>query len=544
MTERRALAAVLLLAGCALVFQAWWLSLTADEPSHMLSSYLYWRGRDRLYPRDMPPLIKIAGGWPTLFMKLPVDPDLGAPGDKRSEWMEAASLINSLPPEKLQRFVFWSRLPLIVFPLLTSWLLWRWGRELFGSRVGVLIAALWAFSPVPLGHGALFKNDHAAAFTYLLFWYVAGRYWRRPDIRTAALLGCAGALAAMSKLSMLFVPVLAPLVVLVRARSPLQTASAIAVPYLALLTAWQFDLHWTSPAELATLAADPAFPVWFVSAAHLFRVLPLPEGLWIGVVSLFKSNDAMVPVYMLGQVYPEGHRLYFLLATILKMPFPLWIAAGAGLWLAIRQRVSAFVIVPGLLYFVLASVSSLQLGARLVLPAWAMFMLLAGVALERLLRRRAGQAVVAAGAAVVIAGAVSSYPNGIAYFNSFAGRPHENLQLLADSNIDWGQGLRDAASWATAKGIRQLRVSYFGFDQPRRFFRDVRIEMIAPPWNERVAKGQELQPEPGWYAISGSLLPGHFFQPQYRDYYRAFRHRVPEAVAGSIFFYRVNPPLR
>ena len=130
MTDRRAIIAVLLVASVALGYQAWFLSVTADEPSHMLSSYLYWRGRDTLYPRDMPPMIKLVGGWPTRFMKLPIDTDLGKPGDKRTEWNEAASLMNRLPAEKLQRFLFWTRLPLIIFPLLTGALLWWWGREL------------------------------------------------------------------------------------------------------------------------------------------------------------------------------------------------------------------------------------------------------------------------------------------------------------------------------------------------------------------------------------------------------------------------------
>jgi hypothetical protein len=373
-----------------------------------------------------------------------------------------------------------------------------------------------------------------------LFWYGAWRYWRCPDLKSAAFLGVAGAIAVMSKLSMLFLPLLAPVIVFLRVRESRQIAAVTLLPYALLVAAWQFDLHWTSSSELAALAADGAIPAWLVWVSQAFQVIPLPHGLWVGVLSLIKSNAAMVPVYMLGQVYPDGHKLYFLLATILKMPFPMWIAIATGACLATSQRWSVFVTTPGLLYFALASTSSLQLGVRLVLPAWAMFMLLAGVTIQQLLLSRVRRVVLAAGIAIVVGDAVASYPNGIAYFNSFAGGPDENVRLLADSNIDWGQGARDAAEWARRNHIRKLRLSYFGFDQPHRFFHGVEIEVIAPPWNERVAKGEELKPEPGWYAISATLLPGHFFQPQYRDYYAAFVRREPVAVAGSIFFYRID----
>ncbi|MDP2996932.1 MAG: hypothetical protein Q8N47_05545, partial [Bryobacterales bacterium] len=47
----------------ALVYLAWHTGVTVDEPSHQESSYFYWHGKDELKPRDMPPLIKIVGGW-------------------------------------------------------------------------------------------------------------------------------------------------------------------------------------------------------------------------------------------------------------------------------------------------------------------------------------------------------------------------------------------------------------------------------------------------------------------------------------------------
>jgi hypothetical protein len=226
------------------------------------------------------------------------------------------------------------------------------------------------------------------------------------------------------------------------------------------------------------------------------------------------------------------------------MPFAvLLLIVGGGVLTCRRRELTvndAFWIVPGALYFALASLSALHFGVRLAMPAWAMFTLFAGASLERLLRTNAGRAVAAAAVAITIGGTVATFPNSLAYFNSFAGTPSENLRYLADSNIDWGQGLREAASWARKRGITKLHVSYFGFDQPHRFFYPIEIESVAPPWTAEMAKGDRLKPEPGWYAISGSLLAGNLFQIQFREYFAEFRRRQPDGVAGSIFFYRVD----
>lgn len=75
-------------------------------------------------PQGMPQLIKFAAGW-------------GAPIPLKS------------------RMFFLSRLPFIIF----------------SAPVALYLAAAFAFEPTALAHGALFKNDLAATFAHLLFWF-------------------------------------------------------------------------------------------------------------------------------------------------------------------------------------------------------------------------------------------------------------------------------------------------------------------------------------------------------------------------------------
>src|SRR3954454_23595617 len=168
---RTALAGLLLLLFCASAWEAWKLGPTVDEPSHIVSSWLYWHGRDRLYPRDMPPMIKIVGGSLLSHFDLRVPPDLGKPGDARQEWVEAGAVFSLIPADRLRFVLFLARLPLVLFPLAVAALLFRWSSLLFSPAVGLCVAAMWVFCPTALGHSGIFKNDLAATATHLCFWY-------------------------------------------------------------------------------------------------------------------------------------------------------------------------------------------------------------------------------------------------------------------------------------------------------------------------------------------------------------------------------------
>jgi hypothetical protein len=259
-------------------------------------------------------------------------------------------------------------------------------------------------------------------------------------------------------------------------------------------------------------------------------------------VSLILSNAGEKAVYFLGNPQPGGHPLYFLTALAVKLPpgFLALIMLGiAGLWLR-RNPQDLFWAAPPFVYLALASASGLQLGVRLVLPAIAFLAFFAGAGAQLLWTGRRRIAVFVAVGAVAVS-SLRYYPYGISYFNEAAGGPKNGLKYLADSNLDWGQDLRRLAELVERERIPRIRLAYFGNDNPYRFFTDERLERIAPPWGDEWAQGTVFQPQPGWYALSATLLPGHFFAPKYHDYYRVFRARAPDAYAGySIYVYHVR----
>ena len=275
------LTALLVALAVALFHQAGALGLTVDEPSHLFSARLYWQGADRLQPRDMPPLIKIVGGWVPALMQVP-DMQTDPSWSQQHEWPISSAMLRRMKGPDIQALVRASRLPFIVFPLLTTALLWWWSRQLFSPSTALTLATIFAFEPTALGHGALFKNDHAATFGYLIFWVLAWRYWLAPSSGRAAALGAGACVAMLAKLSMLIVPPLGLAILFLR-RAPLkQLALFLGTLYLGAVAACQFD--------------------------------PRLQLLWDGTAAILRSTNSPNPVWLNGRVVEGGDRTYFLRA--------------------------------------------------------------------------------------------------------------------------------------------------------------------------------------------------------------------------------------
>lgn len=537
------LVVILSLQASALFWQTRSTGVTVDEPAHLVSSFLYWHGRDILLPRDMPPLIKIVGG------AIPTAEDLGfQPADVRPgawEWDFASKVMNRDQPQWIGPFFARARLPFLLFPLLTTCLLFLWARRQFGPEAALAAAFLFAFDPTSLAHGSLIKNDHAATLTFFVFCLAVWRYAHRPQFLSLVLLTGAVWLACSAKLSLVICLPVALAVVAITLRNWRVLPHAfflLAGVYGAACAASWFDMAPLHPAEYGESSIAHNFSFLTPVLEPLFTGLPVPRMYWNGVNALLYWNaETNNPIYLLGEHVPAGSPWYFVVALLVKAPEGFIVLLLAGLFLVRRYPVGTitFLLVPPLVYLGAASLTAMQLGIRLVLPALPFAALLGAlpfaVPLPPLVRRFAVVAVAAAGLSAVL-----SFPNGIGYFNHVSGSTPNGLRYLADSNLDWGQDLPALRAWMDSAQPGRIKLYYFGNDNPFRFFTDNEIEPQAPPWGPDLVSSDRLVPAPGYYAISANLIPGHAFQPRFRDYFAAFRASPPLAIAGSsIYIYRV-----
>ncbi len=547
---RRLVASILAVYWVLLAWQAWHVGLTFDEPTHMLGSYLYWLNRPDLPPEDLPPLTKILDGWIPLVLDVPLHLELPV---WQGRWKQdvASEILDRLSPERIRELFYLMRLMRTLFPMLLAWLVWRWARELFGDRVAALVLLVAVLSPTALAHGPLLKTDVASAFLYLWFAYTAWGFWREPCLRSSAQLGASVLLAMLVKTSLLITGPLALALVLARlARgphlfprwAPAALLSVLLIPYAGLLAAYRFDVRCLTREDLAEMRAQHEFPRPVLLAAQVFRFLPTPTHVQKAVRSLNTYERYGAHSYMLGEARHQGHWAYYLLALAVKIPIAVQVLCVAGLLVAAFRRDGAalVLVLPAAIYLAAASQSDLQLGVRLVMPARPFATLLTGFAIRQAIETRRGQAALVVLLAWLAGASAFIYPQGLAYFNEWAGGPAEGWKYLVDSNLDWGQNMPDLARWVRENRVRKLTLYYFGYDKLHRYGLQDIVEPAAPPWSAQLVSSTRLDPKPGLYAISATLLPGHFFPQEYRDYFQYFRSRTPDARAGyGIFIYRV-----
>jgi hypothetical protein len=545
---RRYAAIGLLLVGCAaaLLYQTRRLGLTVDETSHFAAAYAYWQGEDVLVPPDAPPLTRAVCGWVPRLLKAPQLRDTNG-WKERDAYLIGAEILDR-PNIRARRLLFYTRLPFLIFPLLIVFLLWHWGRQLFGEPVALLLAVCGALEPTILGHGVLINSDVPAAFGALWWAYTAWKYWRTPDLRLLLLLTLATAVAVLTKFTLL--PLAIVTLGLALWKGP-RLPAAIVIPlalYTAILAASQFQAQ-PIPAPEIQQFHGAGVPGWALPVAKLLARLPWPLQFVRGLLFIGGSLQGEgFTGYMLGRKIHGWVPLYFPLTWAIKFPIPLQLLTAAGLAALVirirrRQATSADLFVWGTAAFFLvtAVLSNFHIGFRHVLPALPLLILGGGFALERWSAHRGVRAAIALSLVWLAASSLHVYPHGVSYFNEWVGGPAQGWKYLADSNLDWGQDLPDLGAYLERNRIPRVKTFIFGYDNPFHYLKPGSMDPQTLPSPGDSKLPRYYAPQPGLYAISTNFLAGFLAPDGYENYLEYFRRRVPDAHAGySILIYDVK----
>lgn len=464
-------------------------SLTLDEPVHLTAgmSYLV-TGDFRLNP-EHPLLAKVWAALPLLVVShSPFGPGSAgfADGDalkSAQDWLgkqnDGASL--GRVPRAAMLLLTTAFLAAVAFTI----------HRLFGpgpALLGLLVAAL---DPAILSHGHYVTTDVPVSLFLLLTLLSFDSWIDRPGAARFALFAAALAASALTKFSWILVlPALAAMAVFAaaarsRERSagnlrPSLAASAAALGGALLLAGaaiWgAYGLRF-SPfrPDLAAPSVKPApiirtgLPPGQVEAAwgEVFRdwnreprtgvvtaVLRamrdrrlLPEAYLYGVAYARHWADAR-RTYLMGRFSRDGFRSYFPVAVAVKTPLASLLLAAAGVAALLlgksppvkRPILAVGVLGFGVFYVLIAIVGNLNIGIRHLLPASPLMFALAGAA-AGWAGYRAGRAVLALLAALLLVTALRSYPFYLGYFNEIAGGWQNGHRWLVDSNLDWDQDL-------------------------------------------------------------------------------------------------------
>jgi 4-amino-4-deoxy-L-arabinose transferase-like glycosyltransferase len=527
---------------------------TVDEFAHLPAGYYYLKTGDfDLYSRN-PPLLKVLAALPLLA----VGPEMEIPAKLGTSawypWVVATDFMERNRPIYDRLFLL-GRLPIVALGVFLGWLVWRWSRELYGPRAGLVSIAGFAFCPTLIAHSHLATIDAGAAAFILLALYTFERFIRHPAPRRLALCGVALGLAQIAKLTSLFLyPILLLLAVVALARGdrfalrpggrhPVlgSLAALLAIFVLSVVVIDAGYLFQGSGRALSEYTFHSRFMLRIAGLLPGGFPVPLPSPYVEGFDLVRLDTEAgEFPNYFFGRWSREGSLLYYPATLLFKTPLPLlaaWLAAPFAR-LRPRPRGELFVVLPLVVLLAAFSTFSMRInyGIRYLLPVLPLALVYVG-RLVPVLEARSRPVRLAALALLAIYpfSALLATPDTIDYFNVLAGGRGD--RILIDSNFDWGQGLKRVRAYMDREKLDRIDLAYFGHVDPALYGID---------W------GFPSLERPGLVAVSANFLHGY----PYATYAGgrivpvgpgAFewieRGQEVEYLGGGIFIYRIVPPL-
>ena len=434
------------------------------------------------------------------------EPDADA-WEHRDHWRIADAFLYEGPVDHFKLLLSARRINIALGAMLVALISW-WAYRLWGTGAGVLACVLAAMDPNLAAFAALLSMDlglalFATATAYAL-WEYADNGSRGWFIFGGITLG----LALASKFS-----------------AVLTVSGLGAGAVVFALVGGQFGVPGTRPAQTPVNRARAAFGAFvrlgLIAAVIVtityggIHMLDWAAGLKQQMVR--KQND---PRYFLdGEISSTGWWRYFPEVLAVKTPPAIiLLAAVSSTGFALGRRLTcrdiAFLVIPAAIYAVVIAASRIDIGLRVMLPAYPMLILLAArsttlVSMEGLARTVGLAAIIATVLPGVIEvrhlGKELSYANGL-------GAQRDNLhERLGDSNIDWGQGLKALKAELATRGDPVIYLSYAGTARPEAYgIRYVRLPgwgQIHEPSPERIGPH-----DPILIAVSVSNLQGTYLQ--------------------------------
>jgi len=502
-------------------------SLTNDEIAHITAGYSYVKSFDYRLNNEHPPLVKLLSGFSlALFVK----PNIYF----QDEW-DNEERINAGQWKYSKRFffeyndnadeiLFFARLPIILLTLLLGYYVFRWAKELYGFRAGMLALFLYSFSPNILAHARLVTTDLAIVCfsfitAYYLWCYMRGK--RRIDM---ALTGLFLGFALASKFTGIYLLGILPLLALVYLYFDIKGDKKLSIMKFFLL-----KKTWRQISRLFI----PFLIIFLIGFMVLFATYGFSEaGVYFeGLKSVARHSIQGHHAFLLGMHSKDGWWYYFIVAFLLKTPISAMALLALSLLYLKRSRPNlsseAFLIIPIAVFFILFMFIKINIGLRHILMIYPFIFVFTSKVMNIHEKKNFFRLLIVGVLCLwYVLSSLMIYPHYLAYFNEMAGGPNNGWKYLTDSNIDWGQDLKGLAQYLKDNDIdEKINLAYFGSDIPE--YRGIEHKTFM------------CHPIGGISAVSVTFLQG--ITEKVAECYSWIKEYVPVAKIGySIFIYDLS----
>jgi len=550
----------------AFAFQLWYhavrASVTVDEPPHILAGHRHLQCGDYGINPEHPPLAKMLAAIPLQFRTMSEPPwDCGAKLTSKPDSFTYGGRFlveNGLDGVVVQTRLFVSLLSLFlaVTVFLASW-------EMFGRIEALVALALLAFEPSLIGHGSIVTTDMAISATAFAAVYALYRFCRKAVWLRFLTVGAAFGLMLAAKhsavffVSILFALFIADSVLFRQKDSPLsrqilRRSAAFAAFFLiglAILWAFYGFRYYAVPSATSSsvsvadyikengrpemVTSFSAKATDFISRTHFF-----PESYTLGMADVIAWGSRNT--FIFDRAYPTGRWFYFPVAFAVKSSIALLLLLPLGFLFAFfnpeKRREILFLLVPPLVFFVIASSSNFTTGVRHILPVYPFFITIAAAGAVWLCRKFDFFKYVLV--LLLVFHAVTAAriaPNYQSFANDFWGGTNYTYHLFRDSNVETGQSAKLMNDYLARENITDCW--FGGYVHPEV------IRAVQPcrplPSNLRILVSQTvIEPVPP--VIEGTvLLSVNELPPRGGEEYATIAESEPiDLIGGNILVYR------
>jgi len=437
------------------VRQAWTDGPTYDEATDLTSALTALTRHDLRATPQHGPLFRELAAAPLLAWR-PYVPGGAAWARGNGHDLGVAFMRHEAAAGHLRRDFFVARLVPVALTAAVAWLLAVLADGLFGGWAGLFAGLLWLANPFVVGMGHIDGIDVPATLTTVLVALAVLRARRAPSRWAVALVGVAGGLAILARLTGVLVVGAAALALVAagwrddRGRAIARAAAVVGLAWATVMAVYAV----LSPADLA-----PGHGGVVAALAVPLGHLVLPPAWRRGTLHLLRVGNEPGPAFVLGRAH-TGRWLWFWPASLVVKwpPTTLLILATIPLtwWRlprAVRREAAWVVALPALALTLFTVQQQRPLGLRYLLPVLALWLVAAAPVVDTL-RGAARPAVMTLAVAGGLIPALAT--PALAWTDPMLGRGY---QTATDSNLDWGQSYDTLAAW-TAR--HPAWVDYFG----------------------------------------------------------------------------------
>jgi hypothetical protein len=443
-----------------------------------------------------------------------------------------------------------------------------WCRALYGARAAWLAVGAMTIDPTFAASTAVIALDALGVAAILVTCFLLWRYVEKPTARGLLAVAFSMAVALMMKHTAVILPgVAAAMVFCSWVLGPSRRAGALrldlirgrigALARLALATVgflWAltlFDVE-TPPIFPPAAPPGPGSPGTAAGAvepparmagleregrhqlkAALRLTSPWPCGLYVHSLIQAVGHGAVgQEAFLLGEKRTHGWWYYYPVVATYKVPLGILAILLLGVFSVLWVRPSwaeVSLLLPALSWSAFVMSAPVNIGFRHFLAPYAFLLMLASRSLSRPSR---GAAFVAWGGLALAAAHVATYhPDYLSYVNRPIDKPY---LAMSDSNVDWGQSLKQVRAWVDARPRdgRPIALGYFGQSRDG--------DMLAYYLGDsvRVVQVEDPRPQTGLLIVSTALLAG-VYDPA--DTYGVFRSvRPDETIGHSMLVYDLD----